>query len=145
MEKSERYVLLENRIREIETRFSFVQDSTNPPTEEQEDKIRAMIVLCHAEFEDYIEQLAIDLAKRGRERWNREKIANKNISSLFLFSEKYVKGLNNHEMTIEAYSNKVISDFINYIERNNHGIKRNNLEDIYEPLGYNMDSFSQQF
>ena len=45
-------------------------------------------VLCHAEFEDYLEQLANRLIEEGKQKWLREGVANKNIASLFMNSEK---------------------------------------------------------
>ena len=86
------YDKLKKRILEIIENFSFTVNVLEPPTEKQEDMIRAMIVLCHAEFEDYLENLAQNLLSVGEERWKTEQVANKNIASLFLNSDK--KGVN---------------------------------------------------
>lgn len=57
----ERYSKLQNRIQEIINNFAFKNDSSEvpiAPTSLQQDFIRAMILLCHAEFEDYLEETA---------------------------------------------------------------------------------------
>ncbi|SEF44989.1 HEPN domain-containing protein [Lachnospira multipara] len=140
-----RYSILEKRINEILENFSFSVDPLNPPTEKQEDYIRAMVVLCHAEFEDYIEQLACMLIEEGKNRWVSEGIANKNIASLFMNTEKMKNDPQMRPMNTTSFAMKTISDFSNIVKNGNHGIKSKNIEDMYKPLGYDIDKFNQDF
>lgn len=144
-ETQNRYSILENRINEIFDNFSFTKDPLVPPTEREEDLIRAMVVLCHAEFEDYLEQLANRLIEEGKQKWLREGVANKNIASLFMNSEKMKPSTPEQPMTIMTFSIKTITDFSNLVNNGNHGIKAKNIESIYVPLGYDIDDFDQDF
>lgn len=144
-ETQNRYSILENRINEIFENFSFAKDPLVPPTEREEDLIRAMVVLCHAEFEDYLEQLANRLIEEGKQKWLSEGVANKNIASLFMNSEKMKPSTPEQPMTIMTFSIKTITDFSNQVNNENHGIKAKNIESIYVPLGYDIDEFDQDF
>lgn len=139
------YDKLKKRILEIIENFSFTVNVLEPPTEKQEDMIRAMIVLCHAEFEDYLENLAENLLSVGEERWKTEQVANKNIASLFLNSDKMKNDEKLPEMTVYTFSRKMINQHRDWINYENHGIKRKNIENMYMPLGYNINEFNQDF
>ena len=134
------YDKLKKRILEIIENFSFTVNALEPPTEKQEDMVRAMIVLCHAEFEDYLENLAQNLLTVGEERWKTERVANKNIASLFLNSDERLP-----DMTVYSFSRKMINQHRDWINYENHGIKRKNIENMYMPLGYNINDFNQDF
>ena len=72
---------LENKVREIINNFAFKNDSSEvptAPTPQQQDFIRAMILLCHAEFEDYLEETANKYP---------DKIAFADIKNTITFSE----------------------------------------------------------
>lgn len=138
-DRSESYEVLKNRINEIISNFSFKQDPTSMPTPQQQDMIRAMIVLCHAEFEDYIENIALLLLEKGEKQWQQLNIANKNISALFLEHEKIC-----NKDSIKTKSCKVINDYKKEIIAN-HGIKQSNLKKLYNPLGYRIEDFDQTF
>lgn len=140
----ERYSKLQNRIQEIINNFAFKNDSSEvptAPTPQQQDFIRAMIVLCHAEFEDYLEEIAYNLLKIGIEKWNSSKIANKNLAALFLDYDK-IPTSQAKDITTKIY--KVISDYKNDI-KSNHGIKRHNINNLFNPLGYKEEDFDQTF
>ena len=145
VETQNRYSILENRINEIIENFSFQKDPLEPPSDKQEDLIRAMVVLCHAEFEDYIEQLAGSLVEEGKRRWLSEGVANKNIAALFMNTEKMKKGTEQQPMDTETFAMKTIADFAREVSDGNHGIKAKNIENMYSPLGYNIDGFNQDF
>lgn len=146
MNESEvRYEKLKERINEIISNFSFEQDPVEPPTKKQEDFIRAMIVLCHAEFEEYIENLANELITCGENKWDSERIANKNLAALFLNSDKMKNDEKMPDMSMYTYSKKMITNYRNWIRNENHGIKIKNIKNMYTPLGYSLDDFAQDF
>lgn len=133
------YEVLKKRINEIIHNFSFDQDQTIMPTPQQQDMTRAMIFLCHAEFEDYIEQLATNLLVYGEEKWEKCNLANKNIAALFLEHDKI-----NKNISIDTKVKKVFCDYKEVIKKN-HGIKQDNLKKLYKPLGYLIEDFDQTF
>lgn len=136
----DRYSKLQNRIQEIIKNFAFKYNPIKKPTSRQQDLIRAMILLCHAEFEDYLEETAYLLLKTGEERWDKDKIANKNIAALFLEHDKID--------TSETYitkSKQAINDYRKSLKANN-GIKNKDISKIFKPLGYKIDDdFEQTF
>ena len=129
------YEFLSQRINEIIENFAFKNDPLKPPSEKEEDLIRAMIVLCHAEFEDYLEGLASRIIEHGKLMWIKQGVANRNIASLFLNSDKFK---NDPKL-------KQIADFAKSIQEGNHGIKSKNIENMYIPLGFSLNDFSQDF
>lgn len=141
------YDKLKTRIYEIIDNFSFEQVELEPPNKKQEDLIRAMIVLCHAEFEDYLEELADNLLTVGENKWSSEGVANKNIASLFINTDKLKRNpqSSEHDMNVTTFSIKTIKAHRDWIKMENHGIKRKNIENMYMPLGYEVNEFNQNF
>lgn len=133
-----KYHQLTVRIDKIKEHFDF-QPGINGLTPLQNDKIRGMLLLCHAEFESYIEGLALLLVNDAKEKWDRTHRANYNLSSLLVSSTIDAK------QTVETKVNKMVVDYKNQITKNNHGIKEHNIKDIFEPLGYCMDDFDNVF
>ena len=139
------YEFLSQRINEIIENFAFKNDPLEPPSEKEEDLIRAMIVLCHAEFEDYLEGLASRIIEHGKLMCIKQGVANRNIASLFLNSDKFKNDPKLREMDIRSYAMKQIADFAKSIQEGNHGIKSKNIENMYIPLGFSLNDFSQDF
>ena len=133
-----KYAQLRKRIRNIQKNFEFDQSSSGP-TLQQSDQIRGMIRLCHAEFEAYIEGLALLLLEDGFEKWSRTKKANYNISMLFLRSEKIYK---KDSFITQAFQVKnAYTDLI----RKNNGIKEENIVKIFDVIGYSINDFDTGF
>lgn len=132
------YRQLENRVSRIKKNFDFVV-GINGPTPLQNDKIRGMLLLCHAEFESYIEKIASLLIDDAYEKWKRTHRANYNLASLFLESEKITKS-----MAFETKVGYVVNEYKKIIN-NNHGIKDHNIKAMFGPLGYSIDQFDSIF
>ena len=133
----QQYRIFSKRIDTIIKTFDF-KPNINGPTRRQSDKIRAIIVLCHAEIEDYIEYLATEIIENAEKRWIKKIIANQNLSALFIYSNIEKKD------SFITKSRQIISDFKKSI-KNNHGIKENNIEKLFEPLGYSIKDFDTSF
>lgn len=138
MEETREYKYLKRRIEQLKKHFNFVQ-SINGITKLQSDRLKGLRLLCHAEFEDYFESVAIQLLEKAEEKWNRQHIANYNFASLLVHHEKIEKM---HD--VETKVNKIIIDYRQLI-RENHGIKEHNIKKMYEPLGYNISDFDSIF
>ena len=132
------YRQLKSRISRIKSNFDFTV-GINGPTPLQNDKIRGMLLLCHAEFEFYIERIANSLVDDAVEKWRRTHRANYNLASLFVESEKIIKN-----ESIEYKVSHIISDYKNLINHN-HGIKEKNIKTLFKPLGYSLDQFDSIF
>lgn len=133
-----KYNQLQARIDRIKDHFDF-KPGLNGLTPMQNDKIRAMLVLCHAEFESYIESLALLLINDAKEKWDRTHRANYNLSSLLICSTIEAK------QTVETKVNKMVLDYKDQTIKNNHGIREHNLKSIFEPLGYRIGDFDSAF
>lgn len=136
--KSKEYKHLEKRISQIEKNFKFNQ-SINGITNLQADRLRGLRLLCHAELEDYFESTALKLLTKAEKKWIERKIANYNLSSLFIWHEKIDKNDTN-----ETKANMIIADFRKEI-KTNHGIKEENIKKLFGPLGYKIDDFDATF
>jgi len=136
--EDEKYTAFRQRIEELESHFNVevVDDDITP---QQEDLVRAFRLLCHAEIENYIEELAITLLNEGMAYWNEHKLANYNIASLFINSDKIDKNFD-----VVQKSCQLFADFRKVI-KNNHGIKEENIKKLFFPLGYLIDDFDTTF
>ena len=114
--KSKEYKYLERRIYQIEKNFKFNQ-SINGITSLQADRLRGLRLLCHAEFEDYFESVALRMLDVAEKKWLERKVANYNLSSLFIWHEKIEKNETN-----DSKARMIIADFRKEI-KSNHGIK----------------------
>lgn len=136
--KSREYKYLEKRIIQIKKNFKF-QQSINGITNLQADRLRGLRLLCHAEFEDYFESIALHLLSTAETKWMQRKIANYNLAALFMWHEKIAKN-----DTYESKANMIIADFRKEI-KGNHGIKEENIKKLFTPLGYKIDDFDATF
>ena len=136
--RNEKHNLLKERIEKLKENFYFEQADGNI-TSLQEDYIRAFRLLCHAEIESFIEDLAITLLEQGVLKWNSDKLANYNLVSLFIWFEKIEKNSDTNQK-----ANLVFSKFRDVV-KSNHGIKEENIKKLFVPLGYSIDEFDNIF
>ena len=136
--RSKEYKHLEKRISQIEKNFKFNQ-SINDITNLQADRLRGLRLLCHAELEDYFESVALKLLTKAEKRWVEKKIANYNLSSLFIWHDKIDKNDTN-----DTKARMIIADYRKEI-KSNHGIKEDNIKKLFGPLGYRTDDFDSTF
>lgn len=136
--KSKEYKHLEKRISQIEKNFKFNQ-SINGITNLQADRLRGLRLLCHAELEDYFESVALKLLTIAEKKWIEKKIANYNLSSLFIWHDRIDKNDTN-----DTKASMIIADYRKEI-KSNHGIKEENIKKLFGPLGYKIDDFDATF
>lgn len=136
---SKQFNQLQVRINTIKTHFNF-SPGMDGLTYLQSDKIRGMLLLCHAEFEAHIEKLALLLVDDALDKWQRTKKANYIMASLLSNSEKFEKKLDTNTKI-----NQIVSLYRNSIIKNNHGIKQKNIQSMFNILGYNIDDFDSTF
>ena len=136
--KSKEYKHLEKRISQIERNFKFNQ-SINGITNLQAYRLRGLRLLCHAELEDYFESVALKLLTIAEKKWIEKKIANYNLSSLFIWHDRIDKNDTN-----DTKASMIIADYRKEI-KSNHGIKEENIKKLFGPLGYKIDDFDATF
>lgn len=132
------YEILKIRIKKLKESFDFEQNEEDI-TEQQEDLIRAFRLLCYAEIESYIEDLATELLENSIEKWEQNKIANYNLASLFMWHDKIEK-----KMDVIQKANYIFKQYREIIKEN-HGIKEHNIRKLFTPLGYSIDDFDAVF
>lgn len=129
---------LQKRIKAIKYHFQFKQRITGI-TPAQEDKLRGIIALCHAEFEDYFETIALTLFDDSVTKWQTKNIATYNLGAFFIRGEKPDKNLDLGSMLFQM--KKIYVDNVT----KNHGIKQENIHKLFYPLGYEDTDFDVSF
>ena len=129
---------LQKRIKAIKYHFRFTQKITGI-TPAQEDKLRGLIALCHAEIEDYFETVALTLFDDSVTKWQTKNFANYNLGAFFIRADRPDKNLDLGSMLFQMkkmYVDKVTK---------NHGIKQENIHKLFYPLGYEDGDFDVSF
>lgn len=101
---------------------------------------RSLLVLGHAELESFFEELALDLLISSLGIWKTEGLINYNLGALLFNSP--VKMQEND--LFSDMPSKSIKKYKEETIEKNHGIKKNNLNNIYTPIGYNLNSIQDQ-
>jgi hypothetical protein len=132
------FKVLDKRIKQLEKHFNFKQ-SINGISDLQLDKLKSLVILCHAEIEVYLENIALNLIIEAEKQWDSNKTSNYNLSSLFIYSERI-----SNNGTCCTKSKKIIADYRSMIKYN-HVIKEENIKKLFIPLGYEIDDFDVAF
>lgn len=133
---------------ELKKRLDRLATSLLPPdrlngdyTDEDRDRIHAYVVLAHAELENYIEKLAIFAADQAKRKSNSNHC--EPVSSRLIFF-RAISGRDK----IDVATPEAISSAYAYFEKlteRNHGIKSNNLLQLFMPLGLTHNDFDPVF
>ena len=108
-------------------------------------------VLCHAEFESYIEGRAITVAMRALERWKKDGFYSAPLMAMVAFCDtkmprppEYVqpKPKDQKDWDDLVSPNKrierAVRQFVNSVEEENHGIREKNLLRVLIPIGVDL-------
>lgn len=136
--ESSRHDELSIRIKKLKSVFDFKQ-SIRGITKNQEDKLRSLILLAHAEFEDYFESLALKLISDSESIWRTTHHADYYLASLFITSEKIQKN-----ETIETKATYLIKKYRELVEHNN-GLTEEYIMHLFKPLGFDSTVFEQDY
>ncbi|WP_259070387.1 HEPN domain-containing protein [Mucilaginibacter sp. X4EP1] len=131
MAVSARYNQFVNRVARIESLLPAI-DPTGAYTERDTDLIRSYCLLCHAEIEAYLEDIALEVVDRAMTTWNN----NQSIITPIIFhlAFSYKKFEMPFSMVHQGYQ-----QLKRTIEKN-HGIKEDNLNSFFRPIGVNIDT-----
>lgn len=132
---SNRFRILEKRVKELERNFIKIKPNGNY-TKKEMDFHRAYRVLVHAEIESYLEDRAEEVTLHAKSKWDYGK-ANLVISSIIAHS--------NNDENIANKRNQISSPLVDRVTyasnthlrriRQNHGVKENNVYKLLLPLG----------
>jgi hypothetical protein len=136
MPTSNRYISLAARVTQLESHLLPGIDPTLSYTEKDRDLTRAYYLLCHAEFEAYIEDITKEVTIRAFTKWN----ADKSIISPIIFHLAYNYRQEQGKPKDAPYSMivKSYNSLIKVIDKSN-GIKEDNLNNFFKPIGFEID------
>lgn len=135
-------VLLSNlrrRILQLEKSLLPAISPTGVYSEVQYDQVRGYLLLCHAEIEAYLEELAVKAAEQSLSKWQRDNRVNRCLAALMLHHNKDVTP---SPSTMTSHINLAVKNHIRAVRDGNHGIKENNLYSMYLPIGMDKSEVS---
>jgi hypothetical protein len=154
MDSSERYQRLDKALDLLRRHLLLDQldDSTIALEEETYTRVRAYLVLAHAEIESFIEDRAKEVVLKTTQIWKKDKKVSKPLLALLAFSgremEKPAPSLKPAKAAQQKEWDKKLSltERINIATRafhevlnNNHGIKEENLLHLLLPIGIEVN------
>jgi hypothetical protein len=145
-----RFRQLQSRLIELEGHFLPVIKPAGNYTKKELDNTRAYCVLCHAEIEAFLEDIAIFKVNSAINSWVRS--GKKRINMVVFYLATYCDKAPATKAVPPI--NLVHFSHLNFqnIVRANHGIKQNNLDNLFTKIGFDVDvtlastlnSFGQQ-
>jgi hypothetical protein len=140
MATSTRYKTLESRITQIDDHLLPAVKPDLSYTDKDQDLIRSFCLLCHAEFEAYLEDITLEIATLAIEKWKKKKEEITPIIFHLAYSFRNEAGKKReppYSMVILSYE-----DLKSKVKKNN-GIKEENITNFFRPLGFSVDSTLQ--
>lgn len=133
---SNEYRLLERRVKELKNTLisDFITKDTLDMNKKEIELARAYRLLVHAELEDYFESIAKKLINKATHKWRTKGKANITIVSL-LAQRKRIEIVASTNTKV----NNILNDFSREVINQNHGIKGNNINHMFTPLGLEKD------
>lgn len=132
--ESKLYVEFKSRTENIIEHFKCETKHDDDLFSKSQDMVRAMLLLCHAEIEYYLESVARKILNDSWEMLTKKNIANQHLIALFVLSKSKKEG---YEKPSNTY-NRFKKQYLSAID-SNHGIKKENLMKLFRPLGYDPD------
>ncbi len=116
----------------------YFENDTGEMSSKEENSMKAFIVLSHAEIENFLEQICLNVLEYQFEICLKEKKAGLILASLFMWSKDDKP--NNYNDRINR-SHNIISKYKSVVA-DNHGIKRQHIKKLLDPLGISIDNYS---
>lgn len=134
MANSLKFTALERRIQELEDNLLPAINPTATYSVSDQDLVRSYCLLCHAEIEAYIEGITDETITKAFTKWEADR---QNISPIIFhlaYSYKAEKKEPVYSMISIAYNQ------LKKVIEKNHGIKEDNLNNFFKPIGFQMDN-----
>ena len=132
------YEYLNLRIASVSSTFEALvsDDPLEQSSNDQQDIIKSYILLCHAEFEKYFEDIACEIIKKAKEKYD---LNNETSVPLLHLALMLRKDFINEDATTRL--DKLYSNYRALVEKN-HGIKKTNIDEMFAPLGMPISGMS---
>jgi hypothetical protein len=126
-------VQLKSRIEQLEVHLLPSIDPTGTYSEKDNDLVRGFCLLSHAEIEAYLEDITIENVTRAYIKWDNNKTDISPIIFHLAYSLRSEKKEPPYSMVVLSYL-----QLKKTIEKN-HGIKEDNINNFFRPIGFQMD------
>ena len=132
------YEYLKERLSSVSSTFDDLipKDPLEQASSDKQDIIKSYILLCHAEFEKYFEDIACGIIKKAKENYDFHNETSLPLLHLALMLKK--------EFINEDASERLNKLYSNYraLIAKNHGIKKANIDEMFAPLGMPISSMT---
>lgn len=135
------YQHLQRRLQSISSTFEVLMpdDPLDETLEDKQNIIKSYILLCHAEFEQYFEDIALGIIKKAKEQYDSNNETSEPLLHLALMLKK---DFTNEDA--KARLDKLFSNYRALLDKN-HGIKKANIDEMFAPLGMPTSSMSDTY
>lgn len=137
------YKSLKNRLNQINNEFnSLLIPYKRKNSNIYQDLVKSYILLCHAEFENYIEERCKVIVSRSKSKFDTTGIVTKSLLSLSTMSSKVFEEKDKQYQTLASRIDKFYSNYFAAIEANN-GIKRKDLKNLLPHIGIDYETIDE--
>lgn len=135
------YQHLQRRLSSISSTFEGLMpdDPLEEVSEDKQNIIKSYILLCHAEFEKYFEDIAWGIIKKAKEDYD---LKNETSEPLLHLALMLKKDFVNEDA--KSRLDKLFSNYRALLEKN-HGIKKANIDEMFAPLGMPISSMPDTY
>jgi hypothetical protein len=139
-----RYGELARRLAEIERHLLPAARADLAYTSEELDRVRGYLVLCHAEIEACIEDLARRVLSKSRDRWKGDRRARPALVAVVAYHESGFggparklspRGSQKPAPTLDDRIATACDAYDEYVRKDNHGVRESNLLRVLLPVG----------
>lgn len=135
------YGYLSSQIKSITKTFEEVisPDPLDQTDDKNQNLIKSYILLCHAGFEKYFEDVCLAIIRNAKEKFDKTGETSTPLLCLSLMMRKEFKNESLEERLRRLYSN------YNALIQANHGIKKSNIKEMLEPVSLIYESLSELY
>lgn len=135
------YNYLESRIKSITKSFEEVipSDQLIQTDDKFQNIIKSYILLCHAEFEKYFEDVCLKIIRNAKEKFDKSGETSTPLLCLCLMMRKEFKNEPSRERLDNLYSN------YHALIQANHGIKKANIKEMLNPVSLISEDLSELY
>ena len=150
MPNTKRYVDLSNRIKKLKKHFIPKLNELGLYSERHNDHVRAFRLLVHAEFEAYLEDIAIFVVDKANRKWKEKGKPSITVLSLLIFSQTSLDDppssvKDQKIITLDSKIDEAIKSFkaIKNKIGGNDGIKEKNILRLLLPIGLSIEEIDR--
>ncbi len=135
------YEHLKLRLSSISSTFEVLmpEDPLEEVSDDKQNLIKSYVLLCHAEFEKYFEDIAWEIIRKAKEKYD---LNNEPSLPLLHLALMLKKDFVNEDATLRL--DKLFSNYRALIEKN-HGIKKANIDEMFAPIGLPISTMSDTY